>query len=113
MQKLQVPDNISLRTEVIRGVSPKAMAVSLGAGGLTAARALGLRVFFPSQINPVTGTVAVLLVISLFRGFRARRETGQSIYDYLRCIRGLRRGQKNYYYSRKEVLYRAEETEDT
>ena len=105
MQKLQVPDNISLRPEVVRGISPKALAASLAAAAMTAAASAAVCLLFPSEGGPVKAALLVLFVFALCLGFLARMENGRSIYDYLRCIQSYRRGQQTFLYVRKEVLY--------
>lgn len=104
MNKLQVPDNITLRTEFVRGIGAAEAAII---GSLTAI-AIVLAVAFcmvsQGEQDTLIATISVVTVLALSAGFFAKMDNGQSIYDYLHRQRKYHREQQKFLFKRKEVL---------
>lgn len=104
MKKLQVPDNISLRPELLHGIGWKEVFLSLAITSAALLLAVAVTLLMPGEQGPAAGVITAVTVLFLCFGFFARMENGQSICDYLRRIRAYHRSQQIYFYVRKEVL---------
>jgi hypothetical protein len=106
MNKLTVPENISLRTEFWRGFGA-AEAARSGAV-LAAVLAVTLAVCAIRQAGNamVTVTVVTVFTVAFCAGFFGTpANTNQSIYDFLKIQAAYRRERQAYPYRKREEVY--------
>lgn len=112
MKKLQVPDNISLRKEIIRGIGGAELLAMLAVTGVVLAGGVVFCVVSTSEKDSVFATVAVVFALAASMGFFAKMDNGQSICDYLRRQANYVKEQQRFLYKRKEALEYVSEEQD-
>lgn len=112
MQKLQVPDNISLRKEIIRGIGMRDFLISLIITALSIVPAVLFCSICQESYDTFFATAFVVFVLAFCLGFFARLDSGLSICDYLRQRANFRKAQQSFSFVYKEVLTYIPEKED-
>ena len=112
MRKLSVPENISLKKEVLRGLGKKELIYLILA---ILPVIVGVIIFWCTNSNPgprLLALVGLLIYVLICYAIFSTPDGSQSIYTYItRWIRFMR-AQKFYRYRQeKEALYLADEKE--
>lgn len=102
MEKLQVPENITLRWEAWRGVGKSELAAILAATGLALAGSVVFCVLSPMESDKLIAVTVVVLAFAFASGLFTRLEGDQSIFDHFRRQARYRREQQTFRWRRRE-----------
>lgn len=111
MEKLQVPENITLRWEAWRGVGKAELAATLAVTALAAAAGIAFCLVSPLESDQLIAMFFVVISLAFAAGFFTKMDNNQSIYDFFRRQFRFRREQQVFQWrrgERKEVYLFAE-----
>lgn len=103
MEKLQVPENITLRWELWRGVGKAELTAILIVTGLALVASAAFCAISPLESDKLIATFLVVIAFSAAAGFFTKLENNQSIFDFLRRQARFKREQQSFRWRRKET----------
>lgn len=110
MQKLQVPENIPLRWEIVRGFGRPELLASSGITAVVLALAVLYCLVSGRASDRLAATAAVVFTFAFCVGLFRKIENNQSIFDYLvRRVRFQKEQQVFLYRREKDVIRLVEE----
>lgn len=115
MEKLQVPENITLRWEAWRGVGKKELVAILAITFFALLLAIVYCFISSSESDKLMAVFGVVFAFAFSCGLFGKLENNQSIYDYFRRQSRYKREQQVFLWRRKsetEVYLFAEEKAD-
>lgn len=112
MEKLSVPENITLRWELWRGVGKKELAAIVAVSFFALIVAIIYCAMSAAESDKLMATFAVVLVIAFACGFFTKMDNNESIYEYFcrqarfkreqQVFRWKRKGKEGVYFAKKE-----------
>lgn len=111
MEKLQVPENITLRWEAWRGVGKAELAAILAVTALAAVAGIIFCWVSPMESDRLIAMFIVVTSLAFAAGFFTKMDNNQSIYDFFRRQSRFHREQQSFQWrgeKRKEVYLFAE-----
>lgn len=112
MEKLQVPENITLRWEAWKGVGQWELTAILSCTAIASLVGVIFCVISSAKSKILIAVFAVVMVIAFACGFFSRLDNNQSIYDYFRRQARYKREQQKFYYVKGKEVYRIEAEEN-
>lgn len=102
MEKLNVPENITLRWELWRGVGKKELAAIAAVALLSCIVAIIYCTVSTAQNDTLIAMSGVIFMVACAVGFFAKTENNQSVYDYLCTYRRYHSTQQHFQWKHKE-----------
>lgn len=103
MEKLQVPENITLRWELWRGVGKPELVAILTVTGLALIASAIFCIISPLESDTLISTFVVVLTLSASAAFFTKLENNQSIFDFLCRQARFQREQQTFRWRRGET----------
>ena len=103
MEKLQVPENITLRWEAWHGVGRAELVAILTVTGLVTAAGVVFCFISPLETDKLIAMSFSVLSLVFAMGLFTKLDNNQSIFDFLRCRARFRREQQTFQWRRGEV----------
>lgn len=100
MEKLQVPENITLRPEVWRGVGRAELVAILAVTFVALLAAVTFCFISPMDMDKLIAAFMVILAFSFGCGLFSKLDNNQSIYDFLRRQARFRKEQQIFHWQR-------------
>lgn len=112
MNKLSVPENISLRKELWRGFGVPEAVRSIIVSGLVLAAMVVFCFVHQSENDIVVLTIVMIFTIACCVGFFGKiSDLNQSIYDFLRKQAAYKKEQQVFLYTKRKEVYRVAQKE--
>ncbi len=111
MEKLQVPENITLRWEAWRGVGKWELTAIVSCAAISSLVGVIFCAVSSAKSAMLIAVFAVVMVTAFACGFFSRLDNNQSIYDYFRRQARYKKEQQKFYYVRGREVYRLESEE--
>lgn len=113
MEKLQVPENITLRWEAWRGVGKWELTAILSCAAISSLGGAIFCALSSAKSAMLIAVFAVVMITAFACGFFSKLDNNQSIYDYFRRQTRYKREQQKFYYVKGKEVYRLEAKEES
>lgn len=102
MEKLQVPENITLRWEAWRGVGKTELMAILAITFFALLVSIAFCVISPMETDKLVAVFVVILAFAFGCGLFGKQDNNQSVFDILRRQARFKREQQVFRWRRKE-----------
>lgn len=113
MEKLQVPENITLRWEIWPGVGKREAAAIAIVAAVAIAVAVVFCIISSLDIDVLIAMFAVIMAFAFACGFFSRLDNNQSIFEYFQRQARYKREQQRFYYVKREEAVCLVDQEET